>query len=541
MPTRSFKTILAWVIVTAVVLIVLTIVVVDLVDKLVVDEIAARDHHSAFLRAAAAMSRSVRESEDRHSLVAIERTGKAILELRPGLRRLSFFDVTQDGGPLLWSSDSDQAPEVLPASELAELKAGRSTSYFDASTDDHAWMIAAPVLLDGQVVGALRGRFSVAKFERITEQEREWTRLVAVAMVGLTCLVFFALIQRQVHRPIHRLLDAMRRVEAGDLTGLTSPVGPADLQKVSRQFNRMLDRVRQAMEDKERLLGEIQGFNTTLTSKITEARDTLQQTHEMLAETRIQAERNEKLAALGELSAVMAHELGNPLNAISGHLQLAEKISDLAQLRRHLAIVRSETDRMVGTIQNLLDSTRIHAHRVSLDVNAILRDVLTVVAPTAEARKITLKVSLSPHLPLVQGDSRALHGLAFNLITNAIQAMPRGGELALETSEVLCHDTTGVVVIQGSPQLAVGAVRILVRDTGTGIPEDALLRIFAPFYTTRHEAGGTGLGLTICQRIVSAHGGRLAVQSTVGQGSQFTVDFPPMPIGPRKEDERGDI
>src|SRR5574338_92928 len=257
MANRSLKTLLAWVIITAAGLIVLTIAVVDLVDELVVDEIAARDRHSAFLRATAAMSRSIQTSGARPSLASIERTAKDILDLRPGLRRLSFFDITRAGGPLLWSSDSGQAPETLPASELAEIAAGRSTSYFDDSTEDRAWMITAPVLSDGQVIGALRGRFSVEKFDRITEQERERARLIAVAMVGLTCLVFFMVIQRQVHQPIHRLLDAMRRAEAGDLTSRTLPAGPADLQEVSQQFNRMLDRVRQVMEDKERLLGEI--------------------------------------------------------------------------------------------------------------------------------------------------------------------------------------------------------------------------------------------------------------------------------------------
>lgn len=541
MATRSLKTLLAWVIITAAGLIVLTIAVVDLVDELVVDEIAARDRHSAFLRATAAMSRSIQTSGARPDLAAIERTAKDILDLRPGLRRLSFFDITRDGGPLLWSSDSEQAPETLPASELAEITAGRSTSYFDDSTDDRAWIITAPVLSGGQVVGALRGRISVAKFDRITEQERERARLIAVAMVGLTCLVFFLVVQRQIHRPIHRLLDAMRRAEAGDLTSRTFPAGPTDLQEVSCQFNRMLDRVRQAMEDKERLLGEIKDFNTTLTNKVTEAKAALHQTHAMLVEARIQAERNEKLAALGEFSAVMAHELGNPLNAISGHLQLAEVTTDRGQLRHHLTIVKAETDRMVRTIQSLLDSTRIHAKKALLDVNAILRDVLAVVTPTTEARKITVKSSFSPHLPLVSGDVRALRGLVFNLITNAIQAMPHGGELDLITSAVVDGPLPGLIVIHGSPQLNAGGVRMVVRDSGVGIPEHTLQHIFEPFFTTRHNTGGTGLGLTICQRTVSAHGGRLAVQSTLGQGTQFTVDFPPLSSGSRNEDERGNL
>jgi signal transduction histidine kinase len=123
------------------------------------------------------------------------------------------------------------------------------------------------------------------------------------------------------------------------------------------------------------------------------------------------------------------------------------------------------------------------------------------------------------------GDPQALHGLVFNLITNAVHAMPHGGELEITTAKVKSGDVDGILVVQGSPQLEAGAVRLSVRDTGVGISPDVQLRIFDPFYTTRQSVGGTGLGLTICQRTVSAHGGRLAVRSAAGQGAQFTVDL----------------
>lgn len=305
-----------------------------------------------------------------------------------------------------------------------------------------------------------------------------------------------------------------------------SLVGPVDLQEVSRQYNQMLDHVRAAVDEKERLLGEIRDFNDTLSTRIAKAKEELQQTHAMLVEARIEAERNEKLAALGELSAVMAHELGNPLNAISGHLQLLANTNEKREFQRHLAVLKSETDRMVRTIQTLLESTRLRPQMIPLDLNAIIRDVVTVMTSTMEGRKITIKASLLPRLPEVLGDIQALHGLVFNLITNAVYAMPYGGELDVSTTAVMSGDIDGVLVLQGSPQLKTGAVRFSVRDTGVGIAQDVLLRIFEPFFTTRQRAGGTGLGLTICQRTVSAHGGRLAVRSAVGQGTQFTVDLP---------------
>lgn len=525
MTRQSFRGLLAWMVVTAVVLVTLAIVSVNLESKLIIDDAAARDRHEAFLRAAATISRIVQQSGDVHNVQAMERTAQGILELRPGLRRLSFFDLTQPGAPIIWSSAPEQAPKALTPHEVSELSAGRSVSYFDASTDDHAWIIAAPIMMDGQITGALRGRFSVAKYDRIAEQEQARARLIAICMVGVTCLAFFVLVQRQVRRPIHRILEAMCSAEAGDLTSRATLVGPIDLQEIALQFNQMLDRVRAAVDEKERLLGEIRDLNDTLTARIAEAKEELQQTHAILVEARIKAERNEKLAALGELSAVMAHELGNPLNAISGHLQLLAQTNEKGEFQRHLAILKSETDRMVRTIHTLLESTRLRAQMIPLDLNAIIQDIVSVMLSTLVDRKITIKASLSPRLPEVLGDPQALHGLVFNLITNAVHAMPHGGELEITTAKVKSGDVDGILVLQGSPQLEAGAVRLSVRDTGVGIPPDVQLRIFDPFYTTRQSAGGTGLGLTICQRTVSAHGGRLAVRSAVGQGAQFTVDL----------------
>jgi signal transduction histidine kinase len=526
MRIQSLKTLLAWVSVTAVVLVILAIVSVDLMDKLVIAETAAMDRHNAFLRATAAMSRSLSEARSGADIDVIARTAQEIMELRPGLRRLSFFDMTRNPGKLVWTSDSSQAPELLPATELLDLQAGRSTGHFDESTADRAWIIAAPITIDGRTIGALRGRFSVEKFDHIAKQERERARVIAVGMVLLTCLVFFALIQLQVHRPIHRLLEAMRRAEAGDLMSVTKPTGPTDLQEVAWQFNRMLARVRKAMTEKETLLGEIRDFNESLTARVAAAKQALQRTHAMLVDARIDAERNEKLAALGELSAIMAHELGNPLNAISGHLQLLSKARDHDQMQRHLSIVKSETDRMVGTIGAILQSTRIRGETMSLNINDLVRNVLSVVAPTTEGENVTVKTSLSPHIRPIVGDARALHGLIFNLVTNAIHAMPGGGELEIVTTDVVEPPHEGHRVVHGSPQVNAGAVRLLVRDTGVGIAAESLSKIFEPFYSTRHDAGGTGLGLTICERTVTAHGGRLAVQSAPGVGTQFTVDLP---------------
>lgn len=523
---KSFKGLLSLVIVTAIALIVLTIATVNLVDRSVIEDAAAEDRHRAFLLAAGAVSRIISQSGDIHNVNALEAAIHDVLTLRPGLRRLSVFDARQTNGALIWSSDSERAPKSLTPHELTEVRAGRSASYFDTSTNDRAWVIAAPIMMNGQTIGALRGHFSVAKFDRIAEEEQTQAGLIAIAMVALTCLAFFLLIQRQVHRPIRRLLAAMHRAEAGDLTGGVSLIGPRDLREVSRQFNQMLDRVRAAMDDKEKLLEEIKDFNGTLTTRIGEAKQELQLTHAMLVEARIQAERNEKLAALGELSAVMAHELGNPLNSISGHLQLALKEGPQQEHHRHLTIIRSEIDRMVTIIQHILESTRLHVQSASVDLNKIIRDIQSLIAPGLSEKRIVFKTDLAEPLPPVAGDQRSLHGMIFNLVMNAVQAMPHGGELGVKTLRAIDHQEEGTLVLRGDTALKKGAVRLMISDTGHGIPSDRLTKIFEPFFTTRQNAGGTGLGLAICHRVVSSVGGRIAVRSAVDEGTSFTVDLP---------------
>jgi signal transduction histidine kinase len=139
---------------------------------------------------------------------------------------------------------------------------------------------------------------------------------------------------------------------------------------------------------------------------------------------------------------------------------------------------------------------------------------------------IELVTDLPEGLAPVAADPHTLHGVIFNLVTNAIQAMPQGGELAICTRYIRNEESEGTLVVAGTHELEDGAIRLIVRDTGHGVPPEYVQRIFEPFFTTRQAQRGTGLGLAICHRAVSLAGGRLAVQSVVGQGTTFTIDLP---------------
>jgi len=415
---------------------------------------------------------------------------------------------------------------MLSDQDRTSVRAGQAVTRFDDAQEDRGWIITAPVVVKGQVMAALRGKYSIAKYDRLIEQERAFGKVLAVAMVALASLAFLLLLRVQVHRPVAMLLQAMRRAEGGDLASQAPAGGSSDIREVVGQYNRMVDRIREAVAVKEQLLQEIHRFNDMLQRKVSETTEELRQTHAMLGEARAQAERSEKLAALGELSAVVAHELGNPLNAISGNLQMLEGDVTLEDRDRHLSVVRAEVKRMIETLHHILESTRVRIERYPVDLNAVIQDVLAVNAPGLSHQSIEIVTDLPQGLAPVSADAHTLHGVIFNLLTNAIQAMSQGGELAICTRYIRNEKSDGILVVAGTHELDDGAIRLLVRDTGHGIPPEYVHRIFEPFFTTRQAQSGTGLGLAICHRAVSSTGGRLAVQSIVGRGTTFTIDLP---------------
>ncbi len=525
-PPRRSGGILLWVMAAGTILVGLAILIVNHITAAVIENVAAENRHAEFLHVAGTINRLISSSEGTHELPALRAAFRSILDLRPGIRSLDYYELSTDAAVLILSTHPQEAPQVLPSAERNEIAASHPISYFDDSGRERAWIITAPVTRNDHVVGALRGRFSISKFDRLIEKEQQWASYVTIGAVAVTCLVFLVLIRMKVHAPIQQLLHAMQRAENGDLAVQAPVTGPRDVQELALQFNNMLGQIREVVAVKAKLLDEIRSFNETLTEKVNQATSELRHTNMRLIEAQIQVERAQKLAALGELSALVAHELGTPLSAISGHLQMLRGDADREDQDRRLAIIRSEITRMIETIRHILDSTQVQLRPVRVDLNAIIREELALIAPGLQSRNIAVTSELAGSLPPVAGDQLGLRGLLSNLFTNAIQAMANGGELKVKTCRVSDGTIEGAVVLAGMPELKKDAVRLIVSDTGKGIPGEDIGKIFEPFFTTRPAEGGTGLGLAMSRRVVSSCGGRLAVHSTVGCGTMFVIDLP---------------
>lgn len=228
---------------------------------------------------------------------------------------------------------------------------------------------------------------------------------------------------------------------------------------------------------------------------------------------------SEKLAAVGRLAAAVAHEINNPLEAIKNALYLVLSSTPAEDPnRRFLEIASKETDRMSGIIRQMLGFYRPTSQKVSIDVNRVIEETLALLQRPLRQHRVNVHFEPDAQLPLVLASPDQLKQVFLNLLLNAREAMPHGGSLHIVTR--LSRETD-------TEFLAGRYILVQIRDTGSGISEEQLPHIFEPFYSTKGEARGTGLGLWVSLGIIQDHGGQIKVRSRPGRGTTFTIALPP--------------
>lgn len=221
-----------------------------------------------------------------------------------------------------------------------------------------------------------------------------------------------------------------------------------------------------------------------------------------------------KLAAVGEMAAGIAHELNNPLTSVTGFAELVlDELPKESPSRADLDLVVREARRARDVVRRLLDFARqSESARANASMNQVVEDVFTLTRHLIRTNGVELTLKMQEDLPWVLMDENQMKQVLLNLVHNALQAMPTGGQLEIATAEVQKVGRDGVIVS--------------VRDSGIGIPPEDQTRIFEPFFTTKADRGGTGLGLSVTYGIVSDHGGEIELVSQPGEGSMFTVWLP---------------
>lgn len=221
-----------------------------------------------------------------------------------------------------------------------------------------------------------------------------------------------------------------------------------------------------------------------------------------------QLRRADRLSAMGELSAGLAHEIRNPLGSIEGAVQILRREQLPIETKQEFGeLAQRELDRLKGIVNHFLEFARPQApKRVTTEPALLLQSVAKLTAETAKMAGVQIDVTAAPDLPMVAIDPEQIKQVLLNLVLNAVKAMPRGGQITLRAAADGEH------------------LRLDVQDEGLGIAPENLERIFNPFFTTREE--GTGLGLSIAERIASQHGGRIQVRRNPERGMTFSVTLP---------------
>lgn len=373
--------------------------------------------------------------------------------------------------------------------------------------------VSQPVDPEGPRRGQVVVWFSVGDIDRLIRTEQVVSAVFTGAAVLLLMFLAALIVERVVGRPVAELTRAMREVEGGDLSRRVVVRGVDEVGALSRGFNAMLGRLDEAD-------GEIRAFNRRLADEVREAtrdladkNDALGQLNRLLMATRRELGDKERLAALGQLAAQLAHELGTPLSSVSGHLQLALTARDLTSpLRERLAVAKSELERVSKIVRDYLDSTRpVAPARVPCELVRVVEEAIDIALGAQARAGLLVERQLPDTLPTVVTDPGLVRQILINLLTNAIDA-------------TLGSKTGGRIEVRAS--VGEDAVALAVTDDGAGIRAEDLARIFEPFYTTKGRGKGTGLGLAICRELTRALGGRIEVLTEPGVGSTFTLLLP---------------
>ena len=363
------------------------------------------------------------------------------------------------------------------------------------------------------VLGVLDVEMSMVPLERALASSRRqlvWTTAVLVLVIALVATLIFRVLVR---RPIALLKEGARRIAAGELSTRIDVPGEHDLAILSRDFNRMA-------EDLSRSQSQLTEWSQTLEQKVHA------KTEELQAAQR-QVLLMEKMASLGKLSATVAHELNNPLSGVLTYARLVEReLADQpldsqvrAELERYMHLVQRECVRCGDIVQNLLAfARRTPGETASVDLGDVVDRSVMLVRHHLEIRGITLQTRIAEGSTTIEADAGQLQQALVALLVNAVEAMPEGGELHV----TLAPEKHGVVID--------------IHDTGVGIPPDVLPQIFEPFFSTKGDESGVGLGLAVVYGIVHRHGGSIEVESDPGVGTVFHVRLPRIPPARARDD-----
>jgi len=356
-----------------------------------------------------------------------------------------------------------------------------------------------------QVLGVLDTNLSLAQADAQVKTSSTRMLIYTAGAMVIIAVLSWLFVWREVGQPIRALKKGTEHLSRGELGYQIAVRSQDEVGDLAHSFNDMSLQLRAANE-------EIVTWAKTLEDRVDHKTRELKRAHDHVLHV-------EKMASIGKMAAVVAHEVNNPLSGILTYAKLLRKWVGSGQVGHEkreeamecLELIATESRRCGDLVKNLLTLSRSAPMNITpTDLQAVIDRCLLLVRHQLELGGIHLQLNVAEDLPRVPCDPAQIEQVLIALIMNAIDAMPRGGNLWLQT--LLSNDEK--------------EIEIQVRDDGAGIAPDVLPQIFEPFLTTKESGHGVGLGLAISRGIVERHGGRIEVQSELGRGTTFTVTLP---------------
>ncbi|MDH3520063.1 MAG: ATP-binding protein [Myxococcales bacterium] len=359
-----------------------------------------------------------------------------------------------------------------------------------------------------QVLGVIDMQLSLAGIdETLHRHNRRFLYHIFLLMliIASTCGLF---VWGFVHLPVKALIHGTERIRAGELSYRIPLQSRAEMRRLASSFNEMAEDLGEAQQ-------ELKEWTRTLEQRVEEKTRTLQQAQDHLVQ-------REKMASLGTLAAVVAHEINNPLSGVLTYAKLLQKMmagggpapERMESIRKYLKVIETETARCGDIVSNLLDfSRKTGTATEEADINEIVERTLFLIGHKLKLQEISLEKRFFPDLPPVTCDAEQIQQALLAVFMNAMDAMPDGGRLEVATR-------VGAESGEGER-----SIDIEITDSGGGIPPEIISRLFDPFFTTKKDKQSVGLGLSVVHGIVKSHHGKIDVQSKPGRTS-FVITLP---------------
>lgn len=468
-----------------------------------------KDHYETALAQTLALGNRIGQYDYFSNLEDLEQEMQLVISSRPDFRQIDVYE-NQETVPRLIATTATGTNNLLSAwDDTGPAITNGATSSQVSRKNGEYWLITTPIS-NGQHSGFIKALVhKSSRRELVNSLHREYNVVLFGAVIA-SVLLLYLLFVYFFRKPVKDIVQTMSHARQGDLS-VRAVVHRADeLGEIAGGFNQMMDDIASKSREREELLRQIGSLNNELVKKVHLATTELRAANGNLIRTQQRLSHAERMAAIGQVTASLAHEIGTPLNAINGHLQLlARNHPSCGDTQRRLNIINAQLASIVQTVKSLLERT----HRRPIEpqptnINCIVEELLQLVAPIFESHNIRVSQQLDESLPNVLADRESLHQVFLNLVNNSLEAMPKGGEMKFVTNYVA----------------ALKLIEVRLIDSGTGICDDAKKHLFEPMWTTKKT--GSGLGLAIAREIVLEHGGQIDCVLEVEKGAEFRVVLP---------------